>query len=260
MKFSKLLIILLLFFFSCENNDSFYDLYGNDENKVDYKLITESLSDAYDEQSKEKLVSILDYWNKQIKSVNNDIITNDTIKTIYELYQEFYKPFSINILGNHEWGNNFYSDVKYIVIQNKLYYNFDSKTYNQIDSIVDFRPEINFEGAKTLYLSDNYKTALYNFLGTDFYAYNNNYNQDSVLNNSYKKMQFLYPQLLIYPGRWGGYWHLETHPYINFISFNKEMNKATISFRVVYMFGIALMEKQGEIWKITSSTLNMSER
>ena len=44
---------------------------------------------------------------------------------------------------------------------------------------------------------------------------------------------------------WGGYWHLETHPDIGGIIFNKTLTKAKIDFRVGYQDGKAILERNG---------------
>lgn len=169
----KLIIIFLL---------SLSNLIAQNRDLIDQYL--KELETSYKQKSNSKLENFLNNWNYDLKSnYPNDKIPNDTIKIIYDVYNEFYKPFDLLELGNWEWGNELNSNSRFALIQNKIYYNIvsldsiksgENKYKFEIekeqilkkDSIIDFRPKLFFENHKVLFLTPEYKIALNKFLGT----------------------------------------------------------------------------------------------
>lgn len=262
--------VLLLFFAlciisACEKSQDDDDIDNKKKTVpgLQPQEIIDSLNDAYTANSKVKLKRILDYWHLENQSINNSEIENGTVRNIYEVFQEFYTPLDIGRLGWHEWGSDIYKDVKYIIVQNKIYYDFgfDSDMDNLTDTIFDFRPDIAFDNVDILYLTLNYEIALNAFLGSEFYPLGTYGIMNPALpaEESYKRQQFLNQYLMIFHGHWGGYWHIETHPELYTLHFDKNMQKVNLSFRVGYMFGDAYLEKKNGKWELVSSAITAIE-
>ncbi len=203
-------------------------------------------------------------WNKTIKSNSEDFINqNDTISAVFKVYKEFYKPLDLLELGNWEWGNELNSKSKYVVIQNKLFYsvlstdNLDDYDWkkSKTDSIENFRPPVNLEKNKVLYLTDEYATSINNFLGfeSSILGEDNIMSPSKPIKKSEKRYEMLRSYIPILHGHWGGYWYLETHPDVSIIIFNKDLTKAKIDFRVGYQGGETILDKNGSNWIIKES-------
>lgn len=258
-----LLIVATCITFSCEKaKDDIPEKRGTVPG-LEPQAIIDSLTDAYSSGSEEKLRNILDYWHNENQNIKTSEIENDSIRDIYEIFQCFYTPLDIGRIGQHEWGSEVYKGVKYIIIQDKIYYDFEYDSYSEniVDSVCDFRPEFTFDNADVLYLSLNYEIALNAFLGSDYFPLGTFGIMNPALpsEESYKRQQFLNKYLRIFHGHWGGYWHIETHPEIWVMHFDKDMQKVRFGFRVVYMFGDAYLEKRNGKWELVSSEINAIE-
>lgn len=226
--------------------------------------IIDNLEEAYMDNSETKLKDILEYWHHANPCIRTSEFANEKERNIYEVFKAFYTPFDIGRLGQHEWGSDIYQGVQYIIIQNKIYYDFNYHpgTKNISDSIIDFRPDIHFDnGAKNLYLTLNYEIALNAFLGSDYFPLGTYGIMSPAVpdEESYKRQQFLNQYLMIFHGHWGGYWHLETHPEVSVMHFDTGMQKVRFYFRVIYMFGEAYLEKKDGRWELVSSDITMIE-
>jgi hypothetical protein len=239
------------------------ELYDMEYEYLEVEQISDSLYNAYINNSDSKLKSFLDAWNIEIQPNNISEISDENTKNVYLIFKELFNPFNLEKLGTHEWGSTLYEGLEYIIVQNKIYYdfNFDNADISEADSIVDFRPDVSFRNVKTLYLTKNYELALNTFLGSDFcQTVSLEVNAPFVpVEESYNRMQFLNQELSILPSRSGSIWHIETHPYISTIHFDEKSEKAFVNFRLGYMFGEALMEKKNGAWEISSSIINSIE-
>lgn len=121
-----------------------------------------------------------------------------------------------------------------------------------IDSAIEFRPPVHFEGKKVVYLTKGYEKLLNSFLGNKHVALG----EENIMQpayskgNSRSKHRFFNNAALIFYGHWGGYWQYETYPKANQIILNPEMNRAVVLFRFVYEGGEAVLEKQNGEWKV----------
>ncbi len=254
------IILLVAGIISCENSDDIKPLQEREPSEI-----LNHLNWAYEKNSLSELKNILNYWNLENLSRKNFSKAHAIEKDIYEIYKEFYTPFDLDRIGNSEWGNSIYNGVEYVIVQNYLYYDFnlDSEEYHYelIDTLWNFRPELDFGHVKVLYLSDNYAQALNEFLGTDHTPLGTGgiMNPAQPAEESYERQQFLNKVLLIVHGHWGGYWHLETHPEVYMIRFNEDLNKARIFFRLIYEGGEAEFSKKNGKWTMLSSQLTWIE-
>lgn len=124
-----------------------------------------------------------------------------------------------------------------------------------VDSDIEFRPPVHFDGKKVVYLTKKYKKVLDSFLGDKHVDFGkHNIMQPSFSKEESKlKQEFINNAARIFYGHWGGYWQYETYPQANQIIFNSEMNRAIVLYRFIYSGGEVLLEKQNGEWSIVKS-------
>jgi hypothetical protein len=253
------ILAVILFTASCEKQDEYIPLAGK-EKPAD--VIVSQLTDAYEHNSVRKLKDILSEWEDENKARVLSGLENDIEKDIYKIFKIIYRPFNISSLGWHEWGE-MYEDVNYVIVQNQVFYNFayGEDIYERTDTVKDFRPPLSFEGKTILYLTSNYHKAIYEFLQTEYAPLGTTgvMSPASPTGESRDRLEFLWNFLYILPGHWGGYYHIETHPEVEFIEFNTTANLARAYFRVGYMFGEAEFGKTNGEWEMFSSAITAIE-
>lgn len=232
------------------------------------------LEKAFEKNSKSMYKDFLTEWRKESVPIRSKDSLSAIDKDIYEIYTDFYNPFNLSRIGYGERGEELYSRVKYVVVQNSIYaftYKTDSIDFNSMfekdtlihskDSIMNFRPNLFFQEARVLYLTPKYDTIINKFLGNEHYELGtgNIMNPAKEKGNSAKRLEFLNDKLLIIYGHWGGYWHIETHPYVFRIDFNKDRTIAKVHFRLVYQGGEANYYKENGIWKLKNSYMTWIE-
>jgi hypothetical protein len=227
-------------------------------------ILCNRLEYAYKQNSQDSLRLFFADWNQNIEPSSKDFIEqNDTIKAVYDSYKAFYNPLDLLKLGDWEWGNDLNSMCKYIVVQNKIFYavcssnnfnDFDWETSRK-DSICNFRPPLQIEQSKVLYLTTEYKKSIYHFLGTESTKVGtpNLMSPSRSKGESEKRYKQIRSFIPILHGHWGGYWHLETHPYVFTILFNKDLKIAKFDYRVGYQGGEATLTKGTNGWTIQKS-------
>jgi len=126
-----------------------------------------------------------------------------------------------------------------------------------IDSITNFRPQIDYNEKISIYLTPHYENILNNFLGDSHYPLGtgNIMNPARSEGESMQRQKFLENYIRILYGHWGGYWHLNTFPEVYKIVFNRDMKSALIDFRMNYQGGEACLIKENGEWKLMYSQL-----
>ena len=101
--------------------------------------------------------------------------------------------------------------------------------YKPAKTLLNFRPLLPFKNKGYLFLTNEYKQAINNFLGLGSF-------QGDITRNDtiFERYKFLTPSLPIVYGSWGGYWHIETFPIIDRIIFDANFEKAAVDFRYSY--------------------------
>lgn len=262
------ILVLVFGILSCGQNQ----FYGKKSEKVldNYNpiyadsILNYRLEFAFKQNSLDTLQKFFTDWNQNIQPNSvNFIEQNDTIKAVYDSYKEFYKPLDLLKLGDWEWGNSLNSNSKYVVVQNKIFFAVvSSDNFNEFnwetsknDSISNFRPPLNLESGKILYLTTEYEKSLNFFLGTESTEMGtpNIMNPSRPEGESEKRYEMIKPYIPILHGHWGGYWHLETHPDVSIILFNKGLSVAKFYFRIGYQGGEAILTKGQNGWLIKQS-------
>jgi hypothetical protein len=72
-----------------------------------------------------------------------------------------------------------------------------------------------------------------------------------------KRYQFIRNYIPILYGHWGGYWHLSTHPEIEYVFINNQLNHALVHYRIGYNFGYAELKKvNDDDWVMLWANMN----
>ena len=135
------------------------------------------------------------------------------------------------------------------------------KNHKQVDSIANFRPQINCGDKIPVYLTPKYDTLLNAFLGSEHLEFGTGeiMNVARAKGENEKRQNFLENFVKTYHGHWGGYWYLYSFPEAYSVTFDKDMEYAIIDFRVVYEGGEAILKREGKTWTLISSKMTWIE-
>ena len=225
------------------------------------------LRDAYKENSTEKLYEFFDNWAKEVTS-NETEAKDPYVAEAHKVFSAFYQPLDD---AGSEWGKDLYKKEPYFIVQGSLWEIKQAKeipdsykefsTLTTLDSAVEFRPPVHFEGKKIVYLTEGYKELLNAFLGNVHTELGEqNIMQPAFpIEESEKRHNFFTQAALIFYGHWGGYWQYETYPKANIIIFNQNMDRAKVLFRFIYEGGETILEKQNGEWIVVESRFTWIE-
>jgi len=225
-----ILIIVLLFILSCihifgkhqtEEESAWFGPVGDYHpyHKKYIPTIGDSLFlDAYYKGNESVLDSFFVQWEQDSRSIDTNEFNNlnDTIKSIYRLFKDFYQLDTL------------YDKYQYIILQNEVdYIILDEKIYNElkmnfgtIDYDVypmkykDFRPAIRGREIGILYFNDIYFHRLNYFLNEEngYYPYINKFAGKKIenpfgscfdfngfcQNNLFQQCHILFPHILVF--------------------------------------------------------------
>jgi len=205
------------------------------------------LEKAYKNQSTEELKNFFDAWSQEIPPITDTELStyNDTIQQAYKLFVDFYNYAADSIYS--EWYNELYKDVAFLIVQNTLKIYFVNKLHIEgqkgdgvrklTDSIMDFRPNIQRNGKKTLFLTKKYEKIMNTFVRNEKY--------ENLLD--IWKENFLNKYVKIYSGHDFG-WYLCSFPIVYAITFEKDMKQALIFYRFGYGGHETILKKEGDKW------------
>jgi len=219
-----------------------------------YKLLN-----AYSDSCVNCLELILAKWEDKYP-VKVDI--PDSVQDVYEVYKEFYSPWDLGRISESEFGDNIYSGYSHYVIQNTIKYNYNFRSYSSEHfTLNDFRPSIKNDTVHVYYLKEDYANALNCFLGSEYLSLGSGNIMSPALpdGESYLRYKFLNNYLFFFHGHWGNYWHFETHPEVERISFNAERDSAQVHFRLGYQGGEVILGKKEGNWIITDHYMTWIE-
>lgn len=225
--------------------------------------ITEDLEIAFYKKDPILIENIFAEWKKTVTPNTVEFINqNDTIAAIFEVFNLFYKPNDIHLLGVWEFDNDLNSNCKYILVQNKIFYSIlNSNKINKVDWIKsrksllsNFRPPLTSDSINILYQTDEYEESFIDFLA---YAAPRVIEEKGkyleISDETQAKYELLKDYIPLRIGQKENIWHFETYPYVNRILFNKSITKAKIDFSVGSQFGMASLQKKGRNWIIIES-------
>ncbi len=214
------------------------------------ELIYDQLLDAYYSDSHADLENILSTWSDISKP---DSFIADSLKDVYAVYKAFFSPWDLSRITESEFGNSLYEHTKYYVISPIISYNYSFKDSPKSTYTIDnFRPVINNESVKLLYLTDTYESALNCYLGKDNVPTSDStiFTPDFDHSEGYNRYEFLTPDLKFIHDHWSPTWHLETHPMVYSISFNEKGDSALVNYRIAYQGGETILGKKDGEWEV----------
>ena len=119
----------------------------------------------------------------------------------------------------------------------------------KVDSNITFRPPVHFPDRKIVYLTDEYKKLLEDFLGVEYFEFlGNRILRCERLEQSEPKIQFVSNAAKVSSHTF--YWELITYPYAYTIVLDRGMRRAVVDFRFDHWGGYVFLEKQNGEWKI----------
>lgn len=124
-----------------------------------------------------------------------------------------------------------------------------AKAYTQLN---DFRPKLEITKPEAVVLTSDYERLLNAFLGNENYKLGtgNIMAPARSKGESLKRQTFLENYIRIWHGHWGGYWQLNSYPYVERITFDAKFENAVIDYRMVYEGGYAYLKKVDGVWKV----------
>lgn len=134
----------------------------------------------------------------------------------------------------------------------KAYYFLGNWTRaNKIDTLKNFTPNIK----DCLSFTPYYDTLLNNFLGTEpkYFGSGNIINPAMPILDTYERAKFLTQFINVWPGHWGGNWHIETFPIVYRITYDSQLKNAVVTYRIVYERGETLLRKENNEWRIVDN-------
>jgi hypothetical protein len=228
-----------------------------------YAIVADSIykrmMEAYNSNCIPCLEQVLIDWDKTY-DMNPEI--PDSVQDIYTVYKEIYSPWDLARISESEFGDDIYQGISYYVIQSEIQYNYDFRGYSaNYNMISNFRPAVANDTIHLLYLSISYELALDFFLGSDYLPKGfEGYQKPAIgTDETYRRYEFLSNFLMFFHGHWGNYWHLETHPEVEFIAFNQSEDSAQVCFRLGYQWGEVILGKENSNWVISEHYMTMIE-
>jgi len=219
--------------------------------------LSKSIETAYQNKSDEGLTAFLDNWNESISNKNESLIKSQIEKDIYAIYKELFKPNTISTICESYFDNAFYENENFFIIQSGVRYDIENERTEEINidslpSIWDFRPKIEIDNAKILYLTIDYEKVLTDFLNNNSLKPKSKNLVDNInaKPERYKREDFLETKLKIFPWHWGKNWHLATHPEIEIVYFSSNRKKANVGYRIEYSSWNAEFMKKNGRWTI----------
>lgn len=198
-------------------------------------------------------------WNQRFQPNSLDFINqNEVTKSIFEIFKKLYHPKNLNELGF--WQKDYSSSQIYYVIQNTIKFCIAD---SPIDTIVNFRPPVILPKSSILYTSKIHNEVYNEFLkqlgekaAVDL---NKEVNPNAPLTDNDKKIELIEKYFPISLNSNLSNWNILSFPYINLITFNKDINKAKVNFVVGSQGGVAEFKKKNEKWIIIESNATWIE-
>jgi len=210
----------------------------------------ELLEQAYREKSNDLLEQFFTIWRNEIPTISEIEFSNlnDTLKQAYNVFAVFYKACNVDaeyLMVQNEM-DIVITDTLYCIEKQEFSVKFFYKT-NSFTRIKDFRPKINCEDKKPVYMSEEYRNILNDFLQKNDNMYLSDPLAPRVVGRESKRQWFLDKSLLI-SSHLSGYRF--PYPRATGLTFDKNMQYAKIDYAWGYSGGyIFLKNKNGE-WEI----------
>lgn len=186
-----------------------------------------------------------EHWNSAEQPRTD--FASETEKAAYEVFAQVFQPDKHIALGAWEPGaDGINTGQPYVVLPVEMPVEVAGKP----DTLRRFRPALAKSSGKPLYQEAGYDSVLMRFLRGPGSA--------EAAGSSYERTDWLRKWIPLIMKR-GGEWYILSQPIINRISFDQSLQKATVSFRMGYQFGEAVVVKKGEKWELETSQVTAVE-
>lgn len=264
------------------------------------QTIYQTLETAYRPQDTELLDSILSNWNKSIHSNQHLIHdqTIASVYTVFNTFysphrakkigaskqlESLYQDKYVIVQGSITYGLAPFpnpdsilcelEDTTLALSEIERKYGTESNYYKAFEferyphrydieerKLTDFRPLTRIKHSKRLYLTEDYRLTLLQFLQPTYNPLRPHGVKDTkyIKDEAYKRMLFLNQHLMLFKKLWTQGWHLESNP-VRLVILNPELTKAIVYFRLEYQGGHTYLEKIKGKWKIIESKLTWIE-
>ncbi len=227
------------------------------------KDVYEIFSDFYTPQDL-KRIGASEWGDSIYKSVDYVIVQNRIDFSIVETLDK--KEIILNYLNRNVIDSVKYEDYKKTFMKDTSDYSLGFTYYNSIDylhqdSIMDFRPNLDFDRYGVLFYKKKYTRILTRFLKNKHHklGFGGIMNPARAKGKSKTRLDWINTKIKVFQGHWGGYWQITTYPRVNQILFDKERKTALIYFRLIYEGGEALYKKIDNKWTLVESKLTWIE-
>ncbi|WP_321280304.1 hypothetical protein [Marinifilum fragile] len=261
---NRTLIILFLFLsvFSCRSkssNEKLTIVPEKSEFYINKDSLLFQLNRSIGNEDESLYSNFLIEWNQKFQPNGlNFINQNEVTKSIFEIFKELYYPKSLNELGS--WQKDYSRSQNYYVIQNTIKFCIAD---SPIDTIVNFRPPVILPQSTILYTSKIHNEIYNEFLKQlgkkAVIDLTTEVNPNAQLTGNDKKIELIEKYFPISLDSNLSNWSILSFPYINLITFNKDMNKAKVNFVVGSQGGVAELKKKNEKWIIIESNATWIE-
>jgi hypothetical protein len=238
---------------------------------------------TYNENDMDGVKKYFEEWNEESKKLTKTKYADELEESLYKIFKVMFHPYDMKPLVREPMMGGYEKDLievinrtPYLVIQNQISYIFndldDINEENLMDFIMstrfsrddiktlgEFYPLIDEDKEKVLYLTEKYQEDLTLFLGTEDQPFGKRHIMGPAepKGETGKRYQFIRNYIPILYGHWGGYWHLSTHPEIEYVFINNQLNHALVHYRIGYNFGYAELKKvNDDDWVMLWANMN----
>jgi hypothetical protein len=222
----------------------------------------ELLLSAYKSNSIILLDSFCNNWKNEYPLIDTSNLKGD--KDYYEVFRNFYNPFSLNSYGESGICDTLYKGYKYVIVQSSTSRMCNKKKincyegYNDDCCIGDFRPYLNQKGVTPLIFTRRYNKILKSFLANStvdsIISRYNKCNADDP--ESLARLKFLRQRLPVEIGHWRTDWYFITGPELIFTIFGEDN---FLAFKLLNCIGEARFSRKNGMWNIDSCKINGME-
>lgn len=243
------------------------------------------LLNAYKENDLDGVNKYFENWNTESKKLTKTKYTDELEEGLYKIFKVMFHPYEMKALIREPMMDDFEKDLlevinrtPYLVIQNQISYIYNDLNKISEENLMDFinstrfsrddmkilnefYPKVDVDKEKVLYMTPKYHEELISFLGSEDQPFGERHIMGPAIpkGETGKRYQFIRNYIPVLYGHWGGYWHLSTHPEIEYVFINPQLNHALVHYRIGYNFGYAELRKVDDEWIMLWANMNGME-
>lgn len=238
----------------------------------------QDLEIALEQDSQEKLIAFLENRQKRVPPISDNELEAkfEFERTVYDIFEFFYTPLNITRYKLFDRQKDLYQNVRYILVQNTIDVYFvqsidESNLQPYINAyhtdalweqtksrlrLLDFRPRVTVENAKTIYLTHSLERTLESFMRR---PQTREKDAESRKAESKKRLNFLNEQFRVMLSHWGTGWHFVTHPHVRSIILDESRHHALIDFRIKHGGTFVFLTRTENGWTMNPTNTHWTE-